>query len=185
MDEFQNPSIFDSKRYFEWKTGFDAGKVEVYVAELNEIIWFESGRNCAKEKLDFSMKEISEQEYNLKKERLPVPQPTQANIPLGNPEPPKQESNPIRIILDKQKKLDTIKVNYPVSIQVPSKKVIEFLEMMFEEEEVAEEIAKFAIEKVNTDLLEDFKSYIISNINNKLKGDQPNDVGDKKTEKTV
>lgn len=188
MDEFQNPSIFDTKRYFEWKTGFDAGKVEVYVAELNDIVWFESGRNCPKPNLEISMKEISEQEYNLKKEVIPVPIGnifSSQDIPLGNPTVPTVEVNPIRIILDKQKKLDTIKINYPVSIQIPSKKVIEFLEMMFDEDEVSAEIAKFAIEKVNSDLLEDFKLHIINNINDKLKGDTKDDVRNKKTETDV
>jgi hypothetical protein len=185
MDDFQNPSIFDGKRYFEWISGFDSGKVEVYVAELNEVIWFESGRNCPKEKLDFTLREISEQEYNLKKVLSPELSQVEQLMPLGNPEPPKVESNPIRIILDKQKKLDTIKVNYPVSIQIPSKKVIEFLEMMFDEDEVADEIAKFAIEKVNADLIEDFKTHIINYINDKLKGGPQNDVGNEKTEKGV
>lgn len=185
MDEFQNPSIFDSKRYFEWKTGPDTGVVEIYVAELNDVVWFESGRNCPKEKLDFLTNEISEQEYNFKKEKPQIFPIDQLAPPLGNPEPPKVETNPIRIILDKQKKFDIVKVNYPVSIQIPSKKVIDFLEMMFDEEEVATEIAKFAIERVNHDLVEDFKSHIIAHINNKLKGDSNNDVGGKKTEKNV
>lgn len=187
MSDFQNPSIFDEKRYFEWISGIDTGTVEVYVAELNDVIWFESGRNCPKERIDISVKEITETEYNLKKEVIPstiFPQ-SQQIPPLGNPEIKQKETNPIRIILDKQKKLDNIKINYPVTIQIPSKKIIDFLSMMFDEDEVAEEISKFVIEKIDSTLIEDFKNYLTQNINQKLKGDSKNDVRDEKTKKAV
>ena len=175
MDEFQNPSIFDDKKYYQWKAGLNIGNVEVYVAELNDVIWFESGKTCPKDRFDELLIEISEQEYNIQSEKTrdfiqPVIEEVTAynNIPLGNPEPPKKEANPIRIILDKQKKLDNIKINYPVFIELPSKKVIEFLTMMFDEDEVTEEITKFILEKIDASLISDFKTFITNYIKIKL-----------------
>jgi hypothetical protein len=169
-EEFENPSIFEEKKYYEWKTGALAGVVEVYSAEANEVIWFESGRNVSMEQLDIQLKRIDESDFNLKREVLPsIPMEFTSNIPLGNPVAPPIEANPIKLILDKQKKFDSINLSFPVVLKVPSKKVIDLLGMMFDEEEVQDEIIKSIISNSEATLVAEFKEFIKDCVQNLIK----------------
>lgn len=175
------------KRYYEWQTGNRAGIVEVYVAETDTQIYFQSGRFVDKEQLDILLRQVDEDRYRQKggdNQFLPPPPapPQPQSIEewerlLGNPEPssiappaPKieKEKSPIRIILEKQKKMNEESINVEIKLKLPSTKVFEFLSMMFDEDEVITEITEFAYsqitsESINDAIKETIKNYIISN----------------------
>jgi hypothetical protein len=65
-----------------------------------------------------------------------------------------EDQNPIKIILDKQRKKETLTILLDINIDVPNKKVIELLDVMFEREEVIEEIIKSSIKKLDIETIE-------------------------------
>jgi hypothetical protein len=175
------------KRYYEWNSGNRAGIVEVYVAETDTEIYFQSGRFVAKEQLDTLLRQVDESRYNQKGgDNQFLPPPPIPSAPqslddwekmLGNPEqtsiaPPQprleKEKSPIKIILEKQKKLKEETLNVSLTLRLPSPKVYEFLSMMFDEEEVIAEITEFSYSQITSDSINDaiketIKNYIISN----------------------
>ncbi len=171
---------FEVEKYYEWVTTQRKGRVEIYLAEDDINVYFKSGRFIQKDLFESSLSEIGEEQY-LQKEKLnntPPPEPPQSieeweNM-LGNPVPnsisppvPKQqeEQSPIAIILNKQKKIvkENIVVDYEVDM--PNHKAIEFMTMMFDEDEVIEEISKYMISQISQD---DFKNKIKESIKNRI-----------------
>lgn len=170
------------KKYYEWNTTSRAGRVEVYLAEDDNTIYFESGQIVPKDRIDMDLRQIDEVIYNQKSqfqsiETAPniLDQTTDWNAILGNdpallqqlnerpveqpivhvPEvvAPVQivaEQNPIKIILDKQKKTQKLTLLIDFELEVPTSKVLELLDVMFDREEVIDEIIKSATEKINT-----------------------------------
>ena len=158
----------ENKRRYEWVTTSRIGKVETYLADDETTVYFESGRFVQKEQLDSLLHQIDEDIFQLKfsQQEREVIQPqilenqfeTWESM-LGNPEPVQQlpakeevkvdELNPIKIILDKQRKKETITVLFDINIDVPNKKVLDLLDVMFEREEVIEEIIKSSIQKLD------------------------------------
>jgi hypothetical protein len=163
---------FETKKRYEWVSGTRAGKVETYIAEDETNVYFESGRFVLKDQFDYQLRQIDElifhQKFNA--QQAPPPPPTPMDMSewekmLGNPiepvaEKPVQqiqtieEQNPIKIILDKQRKKETLTILLDINIDVPNKKVIELLDVMFEREEVIEEIIKSSIKKLDIETIE-------------------------------
>jgi hypothetical protein len=158
------------KKYYQWTQGQRSGRVEVYVAEDDNNVYFESGRFVAKELFDVHLKEIDEGTYSSKvtAQDMPAPPPTvpqsieeweALNIPQSpsqnSIEPPtpiqQKEKSPIQIILEKQKKLSKEQLNVTLDLEFPSAKVFEFMTMMFDEDEVIEEITNFVYSQLSSD----------------------------------
>lgn len=173
----------ENKKYYEWNSTSRAGSVEVYLAEDENKIYFESGRFVPKDQIDYLLRQIEELIYNEKaryqqeeKNTSAIDNNTDWNAILGNDptllnqlnnetpvlnEPvvqvqqPVAEQNPIKIILDKQRKKEKITLLVDFEIEVPSHKVLDLLDVMFDREEVIEEIIKSSTEKINTQLVTD------------------------------
>jgi hypothetical protein len=170
------------KKYYEWNTTSRAGRVEVYLAEDDNTIYFESGQMVPKDRIDMDLRQIDEVIYAQKsqfqpKEEAPniLDQTTDWNAILGNDpallqqlneRPVEQptivapvqivaEQNPIKIILDKQKKTQKLTLLIDFELEVPTSKVLELLDVMFDREEVIDEIIKSATEKINTPAVTD------------------------------
>ena len=159
------------KKRYEWISTSRVGKVETYLAEDETTIYFESGRIVPKELLDVQLRQIEEEVYQVKEKQqsvqAPPAIPTYQDIPpnLGldvpglnpvpTPPPAIEEQNPIRIILNKQKKKETLTLLVDIEIDVPTKKVLELLDVMFDRDEVIDEIIKSSIEKVKTEALQE------------------------------
>lgn len=159
------------KKYYEWKSGFRAGVVECYLCDAEDSVFFESGRSVKKDLLENELYSISEEEYMSKsnqEEVLNVQQEwstllgnEETNINLSNPienvsnisviETPKEEKSPIQIILERQKKREVKTVILQLDIEVPNEKVIDLLCVMFDEDEVYEEIISQAISNFTID----------------------------------
>lgn len=169
------------KKYYEWTSTQHQGKVDVYLAEDDNNVYFESSRMVPKDRLDYDLRQIDEIVYTQKaqfqfEEQAPnmLDAVTDWNAILGNdptllnqakeqpmpvlnePQPVVQtvvEQNPIKIILDKQRKTQKLTLLIDFSIDVPTDKVLELLDLMFDREEVIAEIIKSATESINTQLV--------------------------------
>jgi len=171
------------KRRYEWITTSRIGKVETYLADDEKSIYFESGRFVPKEQFDYQLKPIEEEVFLAKnrESEYPVNQFPAPSIDqfsewekmLGNdqvaslPSAPIPEVNPIRIILEKQKKKEKIKVSLELEIELPNRKVLDLLDVMFDREEVIDEMIKSSTESIDINTVtENFREQIKSVINN-------------------
>lgn len=165
----------ENKKRYEWVSTSRLGKVETYLADDEKNVYFESGRFVPKEQLDILLRGIEEEIYQAKQSQEEQIQQVQTTKwdewekMLGNPseevtssiqpiqEEPKriEEQNPIKIILDKQRKKETLTILLDINIEVPTKKVLELLDVMFDREEVIEEIIKSSIQKLDTKTIEE------------------------------
>lgn len=160
------------EKYYEWSTTQRKGRVEIYQAEDDNTVYFKSGRFILKDIFESSLMEINETTY-LQKESLYREPTTEVSQPqsieewesvLGNPQPtsiappsPKIEieKSPISIILQKQKKFIQQSISIDYNLEMPIPKAIEFLSMMFDEDEVIEEISNFMISQISQDQSKD------------------------------
>ena len=171
------------KRRYEWITTSRIGKVETYLADDEKSVYFESGRFVPKEQFDFQLKPIEEEVFIMKNREseapvslFPTPSADQFSEwekMLGNPTPAAEvqapiEVNPIRIILEKQKKKEKIKVSLELEIELPNRKVLDLLDVMFDREEVIDEMIKSSIDSIDINTVtENFREqikYVIHNI---------------------
>lgn len=158
---------FEVKKYYKWFEGPYKGTIEEYVCEDDDRVWFSSGSSALKEELLTKLHECSEQEYFAYQSRVqtPFPQPSQEQSQnwesmLGNSQPIEQpieeqkpviieEKSPIQIILEKQKKMSKLTLNFALEdLDFPSPKVMEFMTMMFDEDEVVDEITEFVFSQM-------------------------------------
>jgi len=174
------------KKYYRWVFGQRNGRVEAYLAESEDSVYFESGRFVAKDQFDSQLMEIQEDEYKSRanEQDLPPPPPpvpqtieewesTLSGQPIETStltiEPQvieKKEKSPIRIILEKQKKMSKLNLNFVLeNLDFPSHKVLEFLTMMFDEDEIVEEMTEFVFSQMSQ---EDIHDCIKSSIKNHI-----------------
>ena len=188
----------ENKKYYEWTSTSRLGKVEAYLAEDDTNIYFESGRLIPKDQFGYQLNQIDEEIYLRKKENesLSNVQGSQNDYKvnweslLGNDPTPVQnspiptpivEQNPIKIILDKQKKKEKITIPISFEFEIPSKKVLDLLDVMFDRDEVIEEIIKSSIGNIQTEsviekISETVKSKICSFFDNEEKDDLKNEM---------
>lgn len=174
---------FEVKKCYRWNIGPETGVIEAYLAEDEERIWFESGNSVTKSELEQKLSSVDEQEYisYINRQSAKVDQISQWENMLGNPTPnsvlgsasaqnnnfiPIEEKSPIRIILEKQKKKSLKNIDVPFEFNFPNEKAIEFMMMMFDEEEVVEEIVEFALSQISS---EEIKEIIKENIKESIK----------------
>jgi hypothetical protein len=158
--------LFENKKRYEWNATSRRGRVESYLAEDDSNIYFESGRFIPKENFGSQLSPIDEDVYqqklSLETRKIEILPPDQINWEslLGNPEPLSNsvqieqkvvEQNPIKIILDKQKRKEKLTISVEFDFEIPSKKVLDLLDVMFDREEIIEEIIKSSIGNLETE----------------------------------
>lgn len=180
---------FEVKKYYKWLDGPYRNSIEEYNCEDNDRVWFTSGSSVPKDELQTKLFECSESEYlayqsHLERQKSlfqvdPQPQSQNWESMLGNEleeiqtiveEKPIiiEEKSPIRIILEKQKKLSKLNLNFVLEdLDFPSNKVMEFMTMMFDEDEVVDEITEFVFsqmtqEEIHTCIKKSIKDHITS-----------------------
>jgi hypothetical protein len=150
------------KKYYQWRTGFRSGRVECYLAETTDTIFFESGSSVPKSNLETDLIQINEEIYlqssssaqsqkaleDKWKEMMGAEIPPSNNIQIEEPKPAIviKEKSPIQIILERQKKKESKSISINLEIKIPSSKVIELLTTMFDEDEVLDEIVSTSLD---------------------------------------
>jgi hypothetical protein len=184
------------KKRYEWISTSRLGRIETYLAEdENNNTYFESGRIVPTSDIQFLLKEIDEETFNYKNSQQPEvddPQTVDHFIEmekfLGNEPQPAQnivhqvvEQNPIKIILDKQKKKETVTLLIDFDFEIPTKKVLELLDLMFDREEVIDEIIKSSTEKINIEsITEAVKASIKEKISSYFDEEEKDDAKNEK-----
>lgn len=171
------------KKYYTWNVGPDKGSIESYLCEDDARIWFESGASVQKDLLLVSLYESNESEYISFQNSQPqihqqsLPQITDWESKLGNPVANNQpqiaekavERSPIQIILEKQKKFNSESVDISILFEFPIEKAIEFMTMMFDEDEVIEEVTNFVYTQMaSTEINDAIKNTIRDKIKSSL-----------------
>jgi hypothetical protein len=184
------------KKRYEWISTSRVGRVETYLAEdENNNTYFESGRIVPTSDIQNLLKEIDEETFNYKNSQQPeiespksVDHFIEMEKLLGNENPPAQqavqqvvEQNPIKIILDKQKKKETVTLLVDFDFEIPTKKVLELLDLMFDREEVIDEIIKSSTEKINIEsITEAVKASIKEKISSYFDEEEKDDAKNEK-----
>lgn len=184
------------KKRYEWISTSRVGRVETYLAEdENNNTYFESGRIIPTSDIQSLLKEIDEEAFNYKNSQQPEiesPQTIDHFIEmeklLGNEPQTAQnivqqvvEQNPIKIILDKQKKKETVTLLVDFDFEIPTKKVLELLDLMFDREEVIDEIIKSSTEKINIEsITEAVKASIKEKISSYFDEEEKDDAKNEK-----
>lgn len=153
----------ENKKYYRWLSGPEQGSVEVYLAEDETgRVWFESGSSIEKDRMDQIMQETNEHEYLTKLTQKPKDEIFAQYEQMINPQPNsiappapqvQKEKSAVQIIIEKQKKLVDLDLNIKIPVKLPNEKAIEFMTVMFDEDEVIEEISNFVKEQVTNEVI--------------------------------
>ena len=89
-------------------------------------------------------------EEDLANEFLNKPQPTNPLTKQSKPQQPIKESSPIRLLLDKQKKLDKVPLGLSFKVNVPKTEIVSILESSFDPTELNSELENFIEDQIDT-----------------------------------
>tara|TARA_R100001163_G_scaffold62133_1_gene52647 strand:- start:7 stop:516 length:510 start_codon:yes stop_codon:yes gene_type:complete len=129
--------------YWQWIKGEKSGRV-VSIKDIDDKwINFNEGGRLAKDLKDEFLQVLDK---DLTQDLAPkpvIPQPTQANIPT-------EKTSPIRLLLDKQKKLDKIPLGLSFKVNAPKQDIMLVLENSFDLNELNQEVEKFIEDQLDT-----------------------------------
>jgi len=121
----------------QWIKGEKFGDVEIVDKEDGEFTLFQGGGKIFTNLIPEFLTENIDAEMNV------LEASSKTNNTKKDPIKKEVETSPLRILLDKQKKLDKVPMGISFSINIPKKKVIEVLESTFDPQELHEELEKF------------------------------------------
>jgi len=149
----------------QWIKGDNQGNVETVIGEEEDFTLFQSGKRIYTNLID---------EFMIPVTGTPLPFDEIAVDPLAQSSPSKParvEKSALRILLDKQKKLQKAPMGISFSVQIPKKSLYEVLETSFDAEELETELTNFIEEQIDKDqLLQTVKDSIKILIQEKYKG---------------
>ena len=97
------------------------------------------------------------------------------SIEVQSPTIPQEKQidvNPIRVILERQKKKETISIPVEIKVEIPNPKVMALLDMMFDREEVTQELIKLITASIDVDsIVGEIESQIRSSIEDSYEDD--------------
>tara|TARA_B100001758_G_C18029813_1_gene412449 strand:+ start:40 stop:570 length:531 start_codon:yes stop_codon:yes gene_type:complete len=131
--------------YWQWKKGENTGNVITIKDIDDKWINFNEGGRLAKDLKDEFIQPLEE---DLAKELVKTQKPNTLDQP-SQPSPAQQVQkttdnvSPIRILLDKQKKLDKVPMGLSFSVKLPKKNIFEVLESSFDPSELNKELELF------------------------------------------
>jgi len=121
----------------QWIKGDKFGDVETVDKEEGEFTLFQGGGKIFTNLIPEFLTENIDPQMNA------LEASPKTNNTKKPPTKEEVETSPLRILLDKQKKLDKVPMGISFSINIPKKKVIEVLESTFDPQELHEELEKF------------------------------------------
>lgn len=184
---------FEIEKYYEWTVTQRKGQVEIYLAEDVNNVYFKSGRFIQKELFESNLTEITESEYKLKSVTNKayndtvtssveqefkydfIPDFKNNELSINSNSTNTKEKSVVALILEKQKKINKQSLSVSYDINFPNDKAINFMCMMFDEEEVVEELAEYIIKQIGdtkVEIRDAIKNKINESLNNKINTDQ-------------
>ena len=180
-DKIENTTEITKPIYWQWIKSDDRGKVVTFKDVGVEWITFNEGGRIATELRDEFLQQLDSDiagEYiNTSNAIDPLnvggaPRSTQeitgdVIIPALDTTP-----SPIRILFDKQKKNNKVKLILEFPINIPSIEIYDLMSTSFDSEEVNEELQSFILDQLSKDEISDcLSNSIISLIQSKYKGE--------------
>ena len=150
----------------QWIKGDNIGTVETIDKVEGEFTYFVGGRKVYNSIIEeFLMPVTNETVMDLSVK--PPPQPTIPKKVIME----ELDKTPLRLLLDKQKKLQKVKMGVDFSVKIPKKDIYEILGSSFGLQEVEDELEKFIEDQINKEeILQTLKDSIKILIQEKYKG---------------
>lgn len=151
-------NMLEEGRQLQWTKGDKIGTVEEISMHENEWTKFKSGSRIATNLINEFMIPIEGEplDFNQVSEKPLIQNKVDTNLINANSSSKlNKNSNPIKILFDKQKKTENIELNLKFLINVPSSDIFDIINMSFDESEVTEELNSFILNQINETLLKD------------------------------
>jgi hypothetical protein len=151
-------NMLEEGQQLQWTKGDKIGTVEEISMHENEWTKFKSGSRIATSLINEFMIPIEGEplDFNQVSEKPLIQNKVDTNLINANRSSKlNKNSNPIKILFDKQKKTENIELNLKFLINVPSSDIFDIINMSFDESEVTEELNSFILNQINETLLKD------------------------------
>ncbi len=151
-------NMLEEGQQLQWTKGDKIGTVEEISMHENEWTKFKSGSRIATNLINEFMIPIEGEplDFNQVSEKPLIQNKVDTNLINANSSSKlNKNSNPIKILFDKQKKTENIELNLKFLINVPSSDIFDIINMSFDESEVTEELNSFILNQINETLLKD------------------------------
>jgi len=176
-DKIETTAEITKPIYWQWIKGDESGNVITFKDEGAEWITFNEGGRIATELRDEFLQQLDSDiagEYINTSNAIDPLNIGGAATP-NNTQPTEileKVKSPIRILFDKQKKNNKVKLILEFPINIPSIEIYDLMSTSFDSEEVNEELQSFILDQLSKDEISDclFNS-IISLIQSKYKGE--------------
>jgi|TARA_Y100000389_G_scaffold156747_1_gene157701 hypothetical protein len=163
-------------RYFQWIKGDDTGRVVTIKDIDDQWINFNEGGRLAKDLKDEFIKSLDE---DIAKEFIKTETPKITLTPPKNIQKitgdvliPNKEISPIRVLFNKQKKNNKVKLILEFPVNIPAKGVYELMSTSFDPTEVNEQLESFILDQLSEDeILDCLHNSVKSLIESKYKGE--------------
>jgi hypothetical protein len=137
----------------QWIKGDKFGNVEIVNGTEDQWTTFESGGRIATTLISEFLEPVIGDALDFNPPTLALTEAAKAykeKVP-----PQKAITSPVRILFDKQKKNDKVKLNLSFPIDVPNKAIYEIISSSFGADEVNDELESFIKDQVSEDLILD------------------------------
>ena len=163
-------------RYFQWIKGDDTGRVVTIKDIDDQWINFNEGGRLAKDLKDEFIKSLDE---DIAKEFIKTETPKITLTPPKNIQKitgdvliPNKEISPIRVLFNKQKKNNRVKLILEFPVNIPQKAVYELMSSSFDKNEVNDVLESFILDQLSEDeILDCLHNSVKSLIESKYKGE--------------
>ena len=162
------------QKYWQWIKGEDSGLVVTIKKEGPKWITFDNGRRLATElksefiqelDADIAGEFVKPQTSSI--DPLNVSAPPQAVVEI-----PTKQISPIRVLFNKQKKNNKVKLLLEFPVNIPTKGVYELMSTSFDKDEVNDILESFILDQLSEDeILDCLHNSVQSLIENKYKAE--------------
>lgn len=164
--------VYEENQKLQWLKGDKAGNVEEVVGQDGEWTKFKSGSRISTSLINEFMLPVEGEPLDLSDQETvdKVYQNSQTENKNNKTASKISQSNPIKLLFNKQKKTDLIDLTLNFSINVPSIEIFDIISSTFEKDEVMAELSAFIYNQINSDEIEtNLKSSIENLIKDRFK----------------
>lgn len=140
--------FYEEGQRLQWSKGEKIGNVEIITTQDSEWTTFNSGARIATDLINEFMIPIDIEPLDFTQIELATPGavniPTPIKVDVVN-------KNPIRILFNKQKKIDTLDLTLTFPINTPTRDIFDIINETFDEAEVIDELTAFIMDQINTE----------------------------------